>query len=760
MDKQSNSYRWFASGKQTNPQPPERNDTGDRDETRGRWVFGLLFAVCLAGGLAAGAGLTLLVRMYETLPTLDQFETIHQPLVSRVLASDSTVIHEFSTERRFWVSLDEVPADLVNAVIAIEDRRFFTHWGIDLRRIASALVVDIIKGEYAQGASTLTQQLARNIYLTSRRSLVRKLREALTAVQIERHYSKKEIMELYLNQVYLGAGVYGVEAAARRYFSKSVSELNLNECAVLAGTIQVPEHYRPDREENHKRTRMRRNSVIRGMRTMGFIDRPTARRVSNDSIPSNPQVHTAGSAPYFIEMVRRVVASKYGDDLLYTGGLTIHTTLDPVAQDSAETAAKSHLRSLQKRLNRMFLDSANAPRLIGVPRKTFLNNFDSLYQLHKEQFSTLPDSVRRRRAQCAVVAMDVETGALRALIGGRNFKESKFNRATQSRRQPGSAIKPVVYAAAMENGFTPASVVLDQPITLETPEGDWRPENYGGEFRGPVTVRTALAKSINLVAIQVLNSIGAETVIAYARKLGLKQRMVPVPALAIGACEVIPIEMAAAYAVFPSLGTLTEPYCVERILDKNGKLLFEHTPERRAVLAPQTAYLMCSLMSDVVRRGTGASIPGKGFVRPAAGKTGTTNSYSDAWFVGYTPQISCAVWVGVDERRSMGHGVTGARGAIPIWVPTMKALHRDLPIRQFSRPSGIVTAGVCGETHKIAGRYCPGVYEEIFAEGSLPDSCDVHFPGRRPGGSRGGDVFGSKRGRDRGKRRDDSPLMF
>lgn len=700
--------------------------------TKGKRLLVVLLVALFVVAVAAGAAFRFGYHMYQTLPSPSELQNIHPPLSSKLFAADGTLVHEFSIERRSWVPLEDIPADLQHAVISIEDRRFYSHWGIDVRRIFGAVVADVLAGEYVQGASTLTQQLARNVYLSFRTSLIRKIREAMTAVQIEKNYTKREILELYLNQVYLGAGVYGMEAASMRYFSKSVDELTLNECAVLGGMIQLPEHYRPDKPKNLKRIRNRRNAVLRSMRVMGYIDSRQMELTAQDSIPSNPTKPGSKVAPYFVETVRRYIERNYGENMLYNEGLAIHTTLDYDAHDVVDKAVSSHLDTLQKKTNRIFLDSTKAYRDLGVTRSFFLEHFDSLYALNKETYEALPDSHQLRKVQAAVFAMDVHTGAVRVLVGGRDFSESKFNRALQARRQPGSAFKPIVYAAALEKGYTPASVLLDQPITLETPEGIWRPENYEREFYGPVPLRYALMKSINLVSIRVFRDLGAHEVISLARRMGLRQRLNPVPALAIGACEALPVEMVLAYNVFPNHGVRVEPYYIERILDKNGRVLELRKPdEGEQVVSPQTAYLMTSLLSSVVTSGTGASIPAKGFTRAAGGKTGTTNDYSDAWFVGFTPQVSCAVWVGIDERRSMGYGVTGARGAIPIWVPTMKSLHRDRPSAKFEPPQGIVAARICEQTHGLATRYCPNTSREIFAAEHLPDTCDVHVLGRR-----------------------------
>ncbi|MBN1309568.1 MAG: hypothetical protein JXA18_16730, partial [Chitinispirillaceae bacterium] len=385
------------------------------------------------------------------------------------------------------------------------------------------------------------------------------------------------------------------------------------------------------------------------------------------------------------------------------------------------------IKSLQERLNRLFLDSTHAERQLNIKRDFFIKHFDSVYAANKEKFKDLPDSMKLRQAQIAVIALDVATGAIRVLIGGRNFSESKFNRALSARRQPGSAFKPFVYTAAMENGFSPATVVLDQPITLMTSDGEWRPENYDKVFNGPITVRKALAKSVNLVAIQVINKVGPQVVIEYARRMGFKHTMNPVPALAIGACEVTPLEMVSAYSAFANHGIRAAPYCVEKIVDKNGRVLETHTVQEEEVLSAATAFMMVSLMRTVVCCGTGAAVPAMGFTRPAAGKTGTTNDYSDAWFVGFTPQIACCVWTGVDERRSLGTGVTGTRAALPVWVRTMMPLHRTIKPTDFKVPEkGIKTAMLCTESHLLATRQCPKSVMEIFLSGTEIDTCPLH----------------------------------
>ncbi|MBN1127894.1 MAG: PBP1A family penicillin-binding protein [Chitinispirillaceae bacterium] len=691
-----------------------------------------LFMVCLAALLFGVSTFAWFVfRLWQDLPIVSQMQAIEQPLASKVLDQEGRLVHEFSTERRIWVPIGKIPPDLQNAVIAIEDRRFYKHWGIDIRRILGAAVVDVVRGSSAQGGSTITAQLARNLYLTAKKSILRKIREALTACQLEASYTKREILELYLNQVYLGGGAWGVEAASNQYFSKHVNDLDRNECATLAGIIQLPEKYRPDKPANLQRITARRNIVLRAMHDMGFIKTHELRSLSALPVPSNPRMEKPSESNYFLEMVRKYVRDKYGDDELYTGGLTIHTTLDREAQIAAEAAAEKQIASLQRRLNRIFLDSTKAFQKYRIPRDTFLAHFDSLYALDAEQWERLPDSMKLRQAQIAVVAIDAADGGIKMLIGGRNFEESKFNRVTMGLRQPGSAFKPFVYTAAIERGYSPASVVLDQPITLQTPEGEWRPENYDHVFNGPITVRRAVGLSVNIVAIQVLMDIGPKTVVECARRMGLtSQSIQPVPSLAIGSCEATPMEIVSAYQIFANKGVAQKPWFIEKIINKNGRVIDQNTPEARVVLTPQTAFLMTSLLQTVVCCGTASMIPSLGFNRPAAGKTGTTNDYSDAWFVGFSPQIVCCVWVGTDERRSLGAGVTGSIGAVPVWVTVMSALHRNLPVRYFKVPPGIKSMNLCNESHLIATKSCPKAKPDFFLKEAVIDTCTLHGKGR------------------------------
>lgn len=662
----------------------------------------------------------------KTLPDTSSMSNIRPSLVSKVYAADSTLIHEFSIERRFWVPLDSIPEHLKNAVIAIEDRRFRQHWGVDTKRMGGAMFKNILKGRKAEGASTLTQQLTRNAFFSHDKTVIRKVREILTAVQMEKIYTKDEILELYLNMVYLGGGAYGMEAAAQRYFSKSVTEIDINEAAILAGSIQRPEKYRPDFKKNHKDTKIRRNSVLTGMVRAGFLDKNIADSIKQIAITAKPATPDAGKAPYFVEEVRKILENKYNDDLLYNGGLSIYTTCNVDAQIKAEKDLIKHLDTVQRAPNRLFISSNRAWEKIGVPRDTMYEHFDSLYNKHIDVFDTLHDSLKLRELQSSIVVIENNTGAVRILVGGKDFYESRFNRATQSNRQPGSAFKPFVYASALQNGYTPVTKVIDKPVTIKSNGQSWRPENFEKEFFGPISISNALKRSVNLVAIQILLDVGYDDIIGLARKMGLEKDLPVVPSLAIGACEATNMELTSAYTGFANNGHKHTPYLIESITDKNGREIYRHKPDTIECLSPQVAFLMVQMMRGVVDGGTAMKVRQLGFHNPAAGKTGTTNSYSDAWFVGYTKQYSCGVWTGADQRRPMGHGVTGTYGAVPLWTSVMKTMHKGLRSKRFNVPKGVVSLPICKETSLIANDYCPHVSKTYFLSNNRPSVCDKH----------------------------------
>ncbi|MCL2845890.1 MAG: PBP1A family penicillin-binding protein [Chitinivibrionia bacterium] len=687
-------------------------------------VLVIMFAVILFLGATITATVVFLNNVYKTIPEPHELGNIQPSLVTRVYAKDSSLIHEFSIERRFWVPIDSVPQVLIDAIISIEDRRFYSHWGFDSRRMVQAIIGNAVSGRIEGGASTITMQLARNVFLTQRQTAARKMREILTAIQLEKYYTKDEILEMYLNKIYLGGGNFGMSAAAMAFFSKNIQDIDLNEAAVLAGTVQTPNRLRPNLEGNHERLTARRRTVLNSMVRAGAISRAEADSVSALPIPNNPHRPVSTVAPYFVEQIRRDLERRFGSDMLYNAGLSIFTTLDPQAQTVAEEAMNSHLTVLQRRQNAFFIDNAKAYEIIGVRREVFMRNFDSIYAAHAQVLDALHDSISLRKLQGSVISMDVETGAVRVMIGGRDFTQSRFNRATQGFRQPGSAFKPFIFAAAFDNGFTPASVVVDRPITI----GDWRPENIGREFFGDVTIRQALRRSLNMPAIIVAMEVGLRNVVDLAKAMGFSRDIRAVPALALGVCDVSNLELTRAFAAFANQGLMPQQYFVEMVKDRNGRVIFRHEPRSTQVIDPALASLLTHTMQDVVIRGTGASIRHThNFMRPSAGKTGTTNNFVDAWYIGYTPQISTGVWVGTDRSQTMGQGVTGSSGAIPIWAPVMHALHRDLPVAEFVYASeGLITLELCPVSNERASIRCPNPYQEMFLIGTVPPTCNVH----------------------------------
>lgn len=589
----------------------------------------------------------------------------------------------------------------------MEDNDFFKHWGISPKGIARAASKNLVKRRVAQGGSTITQQLAKTIFLSPERNFSRKAKELLLTVELERNYSKEEIFQLYLNQIYFGAGAYGVESAARIYFSKHAKDLNLPECAMLAGLIRAPNYYSPF--NNPERTLDRRATVLRRMRQLKYIT-PEEEKLSNQYPVNSEKVSIPTAvAPYFIEYVRQQLEPKYGNQMIYRGGLSIYTTLDLKAQVAAEKALGEGLVS-----------------------------YDSERLEYYENHKSTPVKV-----QGALIALDPKTGGIRALIGGRDFKESQFNRAYQARRQPGSCFKPLIYTASIENGFTAASVLDDDPRVYVNDGRDWRlaarttdflltlppeqlkdpmkvwvPENYGKKYNGKVLLRSALEHSLNMCAVEVLDQIGPMRAIDYARRMGITSPLTNTLSLALGASEVTLLEMTGAMSVLASGGIQTEPYAIIRVEDKNGKLLEENIPSEHEALAAQTCFVMTNIMKGVVERGTGMAA--RALRRPCAGKTGTSNDFSDAWFIGYTPQLVAGVWVGYDERSSLGNKMTGGRISCPIWTNFMLGALKDEPLLNFKPPEGIVFALIDPKTGLLAQPKTPGAYLDAFIKGTEP----------------------------------------
>ncbi len=689
----------------------------------------LLFAIAGSAGLLVGTSSGIAVLM----PRARDLGDIQPGLQSRVLSSDGELLYAVATEHREFVQLEKIPRALKEAVIAVEDREFYAHVGIDPRAILRAAKADLLAGRAVQGGSTITQQLARNVYLTRTRTLARKLAEAVLALQLERAYTKPEILELYLNQIYFGEGAYGVQLAAKTYFGRDVWDLDLTECALLAGLPKRPEYYSPFKDE--QRAIERRNLVVSLMAEEGYVKPDEAEKARRADLKlaedRRPLGVTNFRAPYFTNYVMREIVGRYGPDALYKGGLTIHTTLNLEVQEAAEEAVAWGIERAEK----------------------WGFNVD----------------------QIALAAVDVRTGAVKAMVGGVDYTESQFNRAVQGGRQAGSAFKPFVYTAAFEQGYTPDSIVEDSPVTYPAEPGkEWSPKNYDREFHGEVTFREALAKSYNVATVKVADMIGITCVRDTAERMGIFHQMEPYLPLAIGSCDVTPLEMASAYAVFATRGVRADPFVIRKIEDAEGRTLEERTVQTWRALNRGVAEDMVDVLTEVVRSGTGAAQSYLLRKFPVAGKTGTSSKYIDAWFVGFTDELSVAVWMGNTEVKSTsnrwGKGVSGATLPAPVWARFIRKAHPIVtaarleepplhvievdPTEQGSLeapeppgqpPAGTepepsaqeeearpkrVTKQICPVSGLLAGPYCPEVVPVTYdiESGAEPpeETCNIH----------------------------------
>jgi penicillin-binding protein 1A len=713
----------------------------------------------------AGLGLLLLGYFWFTLPPLSQLERIAPSLITRMYDKDSTLIREFYTERRVWIPVAKVPERQIKAVLAIEDQGFYRHGGIDMWAIPAAML-PAITGKRVRGASTLTQQLTKLVFLGPERSLSRKFREILLAIRIERTYTKNEILEFYLNEVYLGAGAYGFSAAAERYFSRTLDKLTLGQQALMAGLLQRPETLRPDKHPANALSR--RNTVLRAMASNGAITR--AEMEAAIALPLEVKMkafeQVAGDeAAYFVETVRKELEGRWGKGFLDSAGTRIRTTLDRRAQALADSTLAEHLASIQERMNvATMLDLGMQGRLRRSQDEILRNwdlmyaRFDSLF-LRKDTTATrrFPEHARYHKAQGAVVVIENATGAVRALSGGLDFKESNYNRATMAARSPGSAFKPIVYAAAIDKGASPGARLVDKPFSMPDPDDttkQWRPHNLEYDYEGGMTMRRAFYRSRNIPAIQVALSTGLDTVSAYALRFGISRPLRPVPAMALGACDASPLEMASAFSVFPNGGEWVRPRFVESILDRNGSSLplgdlggeLGGEPgggsSRRRVMSEPGAWIMTGMLRDVNIRGTAAEVWASGFYHPSGGKTGTSNDYRDAWFIGFTKRYTTAVWVGTDDHASLGAGHTGTDDAMPIWLDLMRGLHRGMKVREFDkdfpRPAGVIDVRLCRLTGRTAQGFCDSVATDfkVAGVGEKPGPCrsEMHI-GQDPAGA-------------------------
>jgi penicillin-binding protein 1A len=698
-----------------NKSPEDKGYLGERGEqaptanglkrpVMGRIPKSHMIVVVVMACIPVGLMLGLYLWFSQDLPSTDDLVSV-RPWTRTVLYDVHGVpIKSFYEQDRVIVALDEIPQNLTDAFIATEDRKFYRHWGLNILAIGKAIFEDVVARSIVRGASTITQQLARNLFLTQEQTITRKIKEAILAIRIERHYTKEEILTMYLNQIYFGDGAYGVEAAARRFFGKPVGELTLAECSILAGLPRNPGAYSPRR--HLERARQRQAIVLASMIEMDMITAEVAAVAKNDTLRIM-QGEVAEVGAYFTEHIRRMLEDKYGASALYRDGLKVHTTLDLTLQEAAEKAVETNLRAMEKRLGYEARDTTGAVTTTG-------------------------EGTRTDYIQAALVAIDPETGHVKAMVGGRDYIDSNFNRATQALRQPGSAFKIFVYAAAIASGLTPADIVMDDPIVVDMPDStQWRPKNFTETFAGPVTLRHALAKSINIPAIKVAERIGQGTVIHYARKMGITSPLKPYMSIALGSFEVTLLELVSAVGVLATSGIRAEPVVITRIESRDGRILERHLPRKSEAISAQTAYVVNSMLQSVVREGTGQAIKWRGITRTLAGKTGTTDDYTDAWFVGFSPDLAVGVWSGFDEKRSMGERETGARVSLPIWIDFVTAALAEVPDRPFSEPHGIVRREICTETGFLATSHCPTRRSEVFVSGTETlRFCDLHRTGR------------------------------
>jgi penicillin-binding protein 1A len=605
----------------------------------------LLLALLAVAGVAVAA----YVYWPTDLPPVKALEEYTPSVGSRIYAEDDAFLTEFQAEKRIFVPLQQIPPALRNAIIAVEDSRFYSHFGVDVRGVLRAAYANFRHGRVVEGGSTITQQLAKVLFLTPDRRFSRKVKEVLLALELEKRYSKDRLLELYVNQIYMGHGAFGVEAASRMYFGKSVQDLTLPEAAMLAALPRSPGNYSPfERPELAQR---RRAIVVGRMLEEGYISEAEAKATNRAPLGLIPSERRRGTGQYFLEYLQQSLEAKYGSEVLYKSGLAVYTTLDPALQRAAEEALRDGIQGLVAR---------QGARVAGRGGKG------------------APAPVA---PEGAVVVMEAQTGYVKALVGGADFSRTEFNRALHAHRQPGSAFKPFVYLAALEAGHAPTEVLDDSPIRYVTAGKVWEPANYDNKFRGPVTLQQALEESINVPTIRLLEEIGVDPVINAARRAGIQSPLPRDLTLALGSGDVTLLELTAAYGTFANQGVHMEPLMVRYVTDAQGRLIEENIPQGREAIDPAIALGLTQMLRGVVERGT--AVGARVLERPLAGKTGTTNDFSNAWFMGYTPSLVAGVWVGYDRPRSLGPEETGARVALPIWVTLMRTAFRNQPIEDF-----------------------------------------------------------------------------
>ncbi len=639
-------------------------------------MFRKVFTGILILSIAAFfGGLGYIIYLILNAPSVETLKDYRPNTITRLYADKNEIIETFFMEDRRIISVQDVPQVVINAFVASEDARFFQHKGLDLFSITRAFLKNLVAREIVQGGSTITQQVAKSIYLSPERTIIRKIREAILAYKIDQYMNKWEILELYLNHIYLGHGAYGIEAAAQVYFGKTTKDLTLPEAAMLAGLPKAPSKYSP--YGSMERAKQRQDYVLIRMVEDGYItdtDRNRALKAPIKLIAVTPKEKVA---PYFTENVRRYVIEKYGSDALYKEGLEIYTTLNVDMQKAATAAVERGLQEIEARVK-----------------------------------------YEKGALQGALLCMDAKTGEIKAMVGGRDYKKSEFNRATQAKRRPGSAFKPFIYTAAFDKGLTPASIIVDEPIEYEYKKRTWEPQNFDRKFNGPTTLRTALVYSRNVVTIRLLEEIGLGYAMDYAGNMGVSSPLTRDLTLALGTSTLTLQEMVRGFGVLANQGKRMEPFFIKKIIDRTGHVLEENIPKEEQVIDPRIAYLTTNVLKDVVQEGTGERV--KVIGRPVAGKTGTTDDFRDAWFVGYNPSLVTGVWVGFDDETPMAHNETGGRVAAPIWLYFMEQALAGQPVEYFAVPDGVAFVRIDPKTGLLAGFNQREAIFECFIEGTAP----------------------------------------
>jgi penicillin-binding protein 1A len=719
----------MASTTQLRAIPPSSN----------KFVGRLVYAMLVIAAALIGAFTGLLLVYSTDLPEVSDLQRYHPSTVTELYDDQGRVIGSFALQRRIIVRYDDLPKVLRDAIISIEDKDFEKHWGINFWRMLGAAYRDVSSGSRVQGASTLTMQLSRNLFLNPDRNFHRKVQEIMLAMQIERRFTKPQIFTLYANQIYLGHGVYGFEAGAQYYFGKHAKDVTLEEAATLAALPKAPSAYSPI--VNPERSLRRRNLVINSILEDGKITAEQAVRAKTMPIVLHVQSDPNFVAPYFAEEIRRYLEKKYGSEEVHEGGLRVYTTLNRELQETANKAVLDGLAAFERRhgwkaqlhnlvaegvdpakyedpdwdepiapgsyTHALVLDATKAFATVKFARyKAQILPADMAWTQHKTPVEILsrgdiaylriislaPDGTAKvaleqdSGAQAALLALDNGTGDVKAMVGGRDFDQSKFNRATQALRQVGSSFKPYVYTAAVDSdGATPNDIVLDAPVTFQTASGPYSPHNYDGKYEGNITYRRALAQSRNIPALKVEQRVSVQTVIEYARKFGITSSLPAVLPLALGSADLTLTEQTSAFTAFPNDGVRVSPRLIRKVADYEGRVLEENFPDVHDVISPRTARIMTSMLREVVLHGT-AGKAGATLKHALAGKTGTTNDFTDAWFIGFSPSITCGVWIGYDEKKTLGPKESGAMAALPMWIDFMKVAIQGHPNEDFAPP--------------------------------------------------------------------------